>query len=416
MTVVEKAAAIGVPADRIEAREKVTGQARYAYEYEPDGVVYAVPVSSTIARGEIVGIEPPDGVLAVISHQNCLPLQEVDDRGLLLFQSPDVAFRGEVVAAVVCEHLEAARAAAAAVKVEYRTEPHDVILREDHPGLYAPESVNGGYPTDAEHGDVEAALGAAEVTLDATYTTPAEHNNAMEPHASLALWEGDDLTVYDSNQGTAGARDTLSRLFGIDREHVRVISTHVGGGFGSKGTIRPQIVIAAMAARMVGRPVKVAFSRQEMFHLTGYRTPTIQRMRLGAKRDGELTAIAHAAMSQTSNVREFTEQSATPTRVMYAAPNRLTTHRVVALDVPTPSWMRAPGECPGMFALESAMDELADELGIDPIELRIRNEPPEHPESGKPWSSRSLVACLREGAERFGWREPAGRDGRCRAG
>src|SRR5436190_3421966 len=227
----------------------------------------------------------------------------------------------------------------------------------------------------------------------------------MEPHATLALWEDGSLIVYDSNQGAPMARDTVAEVFELPPERVRVISRHVGGGFGSKGTPRPQMILAAMAARMVERPVKVAVTRQQMFAVVGYRTPTIQRLRLGASADGRLTAISHEVVEQTSTVREFAEQTAVCTRVMYAAPNRRTGHRVAQLDVPTPSWMRAPGECPGMFALESAMDELAVAAGLDPVQLRIRNEPDVEPESGKQWSTRGLVACLREGAERFGWAE-----------
>ncbi len=225
----------------------------------------------------------------------------------------------------------------------------------------------------------------------------------MEPHATLAIWADGDLTLYDSIQGTYGARRTIAQVFDLEPERVRVVAQHVGGGFGSKGTPRPQSVLAAIAARMVERPVKVALTRQQMFASVGYRTPTIQRVRLGATTDGRLTAIAHDAFEQTSTVREFAEQTCVATRMMYAAPDRLTRHRLVALDVPTPSWMRAPGECPGMFALESAIDELAVATGIDPIELRIRNEPELDPEKGIPFSSRNLVACLREGAERFGW-------------
>jgi len=197
---------------------------------------------------------------------------------------------------------------------------------------------------------------------------------------------------------------------------VRVISPHVGGGFGSKGTPRPHVVVAALCARLVGRPVKLAVTRQQMFTLTGYRTPTIQRLRLAADRDGRLQAIVHDVIEQTSTVQEFAEQTALPTRMMYASPARRTTHRLAALDVPTPSWMRAPGECPGMYALESAMDELAVASGLDPIELRIRNEPDIDPETGNAFSTRNLVECLRRGAERFGWEgrhEPGGRrDGR----
>jgi xanthine dehydrogenase YagR molybdenum-binding subunit len=198
------------------------------------------------------------------------------------------------------------------------------------------------------------------------------------------------------------ARDAIAKTLGLPSERVRVIAEHVGGGFGSKGTPKPQAIAAALAAQHVGRPVKLAVTRQQMFALTGYRTPTIQRLRLGARTDGTLTAISHEVFEQSSTLREFAEQTAVPTRMMYAAANRRTSHRLARLDVPTPTWMRAPGETPGMYALESAIDELAIALGIDPIELRIRNEPAVEPESGTPWSSRNLVACLREGAERFG--------------
>jgi xanthine dehydrogenase YagR molybdenum-binding subunit len=227
----------------------------------------------------------------------------------------------------------------------------------------------------------------------------------MEPHATTALWEDGSLTLYDSNQGAYAYQQEIARRFGIEPERVRVIATHVGGGFGSKGTPCPHVVAAALAARVVQRPVKIAVTRQQMFTLTGYRTPTIQRIRLAADGEGRLAGIAHDVVEQTSTMEEFAEQTAVVTRMMYAAPARRTTHRLVRLDVPTPSWMRAPGECPGMYALESALDELAIACGLDPIELRVRNEPSVDPESGHPFSSRNLVACLREGAGRFGWAE-----------
>jgi xanthine dehydrogenase YagR molybdenum-binding subunit len=239
----------------------------------------------------------------------------------------------------------------------------------------------------------------------------------MEPHATTAVWEGESLTLYDSDQGAYSYQQAVAARLGLPPADVRVIAKHVGGGFGSKGTPRPHVIVAALAARQVGRPVKLAVTRQQMFTLTGYRTPTIQRLQLGAERDGRLVAIAHDVVEQTSTIQEFAEQTALPTRMMYAADARRTTHRLVRLNVPTPSWMRAPGECPGMYALESALDELAVELGLDPIELRIRNEPELDPETGHPFSTRNLVGCLREGAERFGWndRDPtpaARRDGR----
>ena len=410
-------AGVGAALTRVEAREKVTGRARYAYEQPAEGVLHAAPVQAVVARGRIAAVDPGPalalpGVVAVLWHENAPRLQEVDERELLLFQSDGVAYRGQIVAAVVAESLEAARAAERAVAVRYAAEPHDVELSADHPRLYRPEKVNPGLDPDTERGDVDGALAAAAVAVDATYATPAFHNNPLEPHATLARWDGGDLTVWDASQGASSARRTLAEVFGLELERVRVIAEHVGGGFGAKGAPRPQAVLAAMAARVTGRPVKIALTRQQMFSVTGYRTPTIQRVRLGAGRDGRLTAIAHEVVEQTSTVKEFAEQTAVVTRMMYAAPNRRTRHRLAALDVPTPSWMRAPGECPGMYALESAMDELAVACGLDPIELRVRNEPAEDPERGIPFSSRNLVGCLREGAERFGW---AARDPRPRA-
>jgi xanthine dehydrogenase YagR molybdenum-binding subunit len=238
----------------------------------------------------------------------------------------------------------------------------------------------------------------------------------MEPHSTLAVWEGDGVTLYDSNQGAARVRDAVAELFGLAQERVRVISPHVGGGFGSKGLPHPPTILAVLASRATGRPVKLATTRQQMFAVAGYRTPTIQRVRLGAARDGRLTALVHDAFEQTSTLKEFAEQTTVCSRMMYASANRRTTHRLAALDVPTPSWMRAPGECPGMYALESAMDELAVACGLDPVELRVRNDPETDPESGQPFSSRNLVACLREGAARFGWQQRDPTPGVRRAG
>jgi xanthine dehydrogenase YagR molybdenum-binding subunit len=402
---------------RVEGGEKVSGRARYAAEYPVERVAYAMLLQASIARGSVASVDAAaalavPGVLAVLTHENALRLAPVPDGELAVLQSPAVAYRGQIVGAVVAETAESAREAAALVRVEYRAEPHAVELVPDDPRLYRPERVNPNYETDTSSGDFAAAHAAAEVRVDEVYRTPAFHNNPMEPHATLAVWEDGRLTLYDSNQGSSVVRDTAAQLFGLEPDRVRVIAHHVGGAFGQKGTPRPHLVVAAMAARMTGRPVKLAITRQQMFAFVGYRTPTIQRVRLGAGRDGRLTAIGHDVVEQSSTVREFAEQTAVATRMMYAAPNRRTTHRLARLDVPTPSWMRAPGECPGMYALESAMDELAIACGLDPVELRVRNEPEIDPEEGVPFSSRGLVACLRLGAERFGW---AGRDPSTRA-
>lgn len=305
--------------------------------------------------------------------------------------------------------METARAAADAVRVEYAAEPHDVTLTMDHPGLYAPDVANGGHPGERTRGDADAAYAASGVGVDVVYRVPPLHNHPMEPHASTAFWSGGHLRVHDSNQGSSAVRTALAALFGIPEDHVTVSSEHVGGGFGSKGTPRPHVVLAAMAALHTGRPVKLSLPRRQLPSNVGHRAPTLHRVRLGADADGTLVSISHEVSTHTSRIKEFVEQAAVPARIMYASPHSRTIHRAVALDVPTPSWMRAPGEAPGMYALESAMDELAGAAGIDPVELRVRNEPECEPDSGRPYSSRHLVECLREGARRFGW---AGRDPR----
>ncbi|GAA1519409.1 xanthine dehydrogenase family protein molybdopterin-binding subunit [Streptomyces albidochromogenes] len=405
---------LGTPAVRAEARDKVTGAARYAAEHTPPGCAYAVPVPATVARGRVTAVHDDEvlalpGVHAVLSHENAPRLKEPDDPILAVLQSDRVPHRGWYVALVVADTPEHAAAAAEALRVEYAAEEHDVTLTTTHPDLYTPEEANSGVPAVRERGDFDTAYPAAAVRVDATYTMSAQHNHPMEPHASTALWDDGRLTVYDSSQGSTKVRDALAQVFGLEKRRITVVSEHVGGGFGSKGTPRPQVVLAAMAARHTGRPVKLALPRRQLAAVVGHRAPTVQRVRLGAGPDGVITALAHEVVTQTSTVKEFVEQAAVPARVMYTSPHSRTGHRVVALDVPSPSWMRAPGEASGMYALESAMDELAVAAGIDPVELRLRNEPETEPDSGSPFSSRHLAECLREGARRFGWE---GRDPR----
>jgi xanthine dehydrogenase YagR molybdenum-binding subunit len=416
MTMQSTIHATGAPLNRLDGVQKVTGAATYAYEYPVEGVTYVFPVQSTIARGRISSIDASaaralPGVIAVLSHENAPRIAPLDDQDLAVFQSDAVAYRGQFVAAVVAETLEIARQAAELVVVRYEEQPHDVELRADRTDLYKPEYVPQKaapfYAADSAQGDVEAALAAAPVSLDHTYTTPTEHHNPLEPHTTLAIWSddgnGESVTVYDTCQGVDIRLNDIATAFGLSPERVRVIAPYVGGGFGSRGFTHPYAILAVMAARVAGRPAKLAQTRQQMFGPVGYRSPTIQRVRLGAGGDGQLTAIAHEVVAQTNALYEMTEPAAVATRTMYAAPNRRTTHRLARLDLPANSWMRAPGESPGMFALESAMDELAVACGLDPIELRVRNEPAVDPETGRPFSSRGLVACLREGAQRFGW-------------
>ncbi|WP_405935455.1 xanthine dehydrogenase family protein molybdopterin-binding subunit [Streptomyces sp. NBC_00726] len=406
---------LGAPAVRREGRAKVTGAARYAAERGLPGCLYAWPVPATVPAGRVTAVRTVDalahpGVHSVLTHDNAPRLAEPDDPILAVLQDDRVPHRGWPVALVVADSLASARAGAAALHITYETAPHDVVLTEDHAGLYTPEQANGGYPAVRERGDFDRAFEASPVRVDATYTLEALHNHPMEPHASTAHWSPDGhLTVYDSSQGATKVRDSLAAAFGIGTGRVTAVSEHVGGGFGSKGTPRPQSVLAAMAALHTGHPVELALPRRQLPALAGHRAPTVQRVRLGASADGTLTSVAQEIITHTSRIKEFVEQAAVPARVMYGSPHSRTTHRVAALDVPSPSWMRAPGEAPGMYALESAMDELAAETGVDPVELRLRNDPADEPDSGKPFSSRGLAACLREGAARFGWqdRDPA---------
>ncbi|MEL5954143.1 xanthine dehydrogenase family protein molybdopterin-binding subunit [Streptomyces sp. CLV115] len=400
---------LGTPVGRREGRDKVTGTARYAAEHTPPGCLYGRPVPATIARGRVGAVHADEalalpGVHAVLTHHNAPRLKEPDDPILAVLQNDRVPHRGWPVALVVAETPEGARAGAEALRITYEADGHDVLLTEDHPGLYTPEIVNGGYPAVRERGDTDRAFLTSPVQVDVTYSVGALHNHPMEPHATTARWDDDGhLTVHDSSQGSTTVRDSLATAFGLRPQQITAVSEHVGGGFGSKGTPRPQTVLAAMAARHTGRPVKIALPRRQLAAVAGHRAPTIQHIRLGADLDGILTAIDHESITHTSTIKEFVEQAAVPTRIMYGSAGSRTTHRVVALDVPSPSWMRAPGEAPGMYALESAMDELASALGMDPVELRIRNDPAVEPDSGRAFSSRGLAACLEKGAARFGW-------------
>ena len=408
---------LGTTVRRVEGPLKVTGTARYAAEQAVADPLALAPVQATIARGTVTAIDATAatalaGVVAVISHENAGALADTSDTDLAVLQSPDVRYRGQYVAAVLAESPETARQAAALVVVTYDEQPHTTALDEDSAERYAPENVIGFYPTDVVAGDPDAALDAADVTVRATYRTATQHHNPMEPHATVAHWQDGRLVVFESSQAVWGARDTLCGVFGLDEDAVDVMSPHVGGGFGAKGGQHPNTVLTVLAARAVpGRSVRFAVSRREMFEVVGHRPETIQHVALGADTDGTLQAIVHDAVEHTSRVTEFAEPTAVYSRGMYAAPHRRTTHRLVPLDLGVPTFMRAPGEAPGSFGAESAMDELAVALGMDPIELRVRNEPDVDPWHGLPFSSRNLVACLRRGAERFGWadRDPAPR-------
>ncbi|QBI54292.1 xanthine dehydrogenase family protein molybdopterin-binding subunit [Streptomonospora litoralis] len=411
-TVNHTATAVGAAAPRSDGPEKAAGTARYAYEYEVADAAYIAPVQATVARGRVLEVdtadaEAVDGVLTVLWHGNAPrldtdaeldPLQKPAE--LAVLQSAEVAYRGQLVGAVVAETFEAARRAAALVTVRYEQIPHDTDLSDQRSDLFAPEE-------DHLQGDVDTAE-PADAVVEHTYTTAMQHNNPMEPHSTIAHWDGAALTLYESTQGAPLVSSTVAALLDLEPADVRVVAPYVGGGFGSKGPLHAPTVLAALAAlALPGRSVKLALTRRQMFALVGYRSPTIQRVRLSAAADGRLSGIDMVSTSQSSHIADFVEQAALPAKSMYAAPNRRMGHRAVRLDVAVPTWMRAPGECPGMFGPEVAMDELAWALGLDPIELRLRNEPETDPHTHKPFSSRNLAACLREGARRFDWADRA---------
>jgi xanthine dehydrogenase YagR molybdenum-binding subunit len=401
--------AIGAPLDRLDGPDKVRGAATYAYEHPVDRPAYLYPLQAPIAVGRITDIDPgpalaQPGVLAVLTHHNAPRVASADDAELAILQSGDIAFRNQFVGGVVAQTSEIARHAAGLVAIAYEERPHDVELRPDADDLRVPKEMLPGFPRTTTLGDAETALASAAVRIEATYRTPTYHQNPMEPHSTIAIWSDEGLLLYVGSQGVHRIRAEVAGVLGIEPARVRVISPHVGGGFGSKGAAHPDVILAAMAARLVaGRPVKLALTRRQMFSQVGHRPPTIQQVGLGVDDEGRLLAITHDAIEETSRYKEFAEHSTRATPALYAAPNRRTTQRVAPLDVPVPAIMRAPGEAPGMFAVESAMDELALACGLDPIELRVRNEPTVHPQTGQPFSSRNLIACLREGARLFGW-------------
>lgn len=406
--------AIGTDRTRIEGPEKVRGRAPYAYEHPHQDPLHLHPLTSTIARGRVTGIDTDvatslDGVVGVVSCLDAPPLADTDDGELAILQDDRIGFRGQYLGAVLAETPEIARQAADLVVIRTDPEEHDASFHPDHPGVREPE----GGADDLLTGEFDAALAAAEIVVDQRYSTPIEHNNPMEPHTTVARWKGQGLTLWTSTQGVHPATQTIAPILGIEPEQLRMISPHVGGGFGSKGLPHADMMLAALAARTVpGRTVKYAVTRQHMFALTGYRPATSQQVRIGARADGTITAFGFEAVSLSSHTKEFPEQAAKPARQMYAGEHRRITQRVLPLDVAVPSWMRAPGEAPGMVGLEIAMDELAEACDLDPIELRVRNDPETDPGTGLPFNQRRLIDCLRGGAERFGW---ADRDPRPRS-
>jgi xanthine dehydrogenase YagR molybdenum-binding subunit len=409
-TVVEQGA-VGVARPRIEGRAKVTGAARYTADEPVQDLVHGCLVVSTVSRGRIRDIDDAavlgmPGVLGVLDHRNAPRLNPEaghffgPDGGLQLLQDDVIPFAGRPVALVVAETLEQARAAAEALRVTYDEQPHDTEFTADHPAARPALALFDG-PVDV--GDVDAELAASSVVVDERYRTPEEHCSAMEPHSATAWWDGERLEVLDTNQGPFTIAGILATLFSLPFEQVRVRCEHLGGGFGSKGMCGPQVVLAVMATTRFGRPVRVTLTRNQVFLSTAMRPVIEQRVRLGADADGRMRAIHHEPTFALSPLAEYIEGCTELTKTLYAAPAIRTRPMVVPLDILPPYSMRGPGTTPGSFALESAVDELAERLGVDPLELRLRNEAAVGPVSGLPFSNRNLAECLREGARRFGW-------------
>jgi xanthine dehydrogenase YagR molybdenum-binding subunit len=406
---------IGQPFDRIDGKKKVTGAATYAADTDVANVLHAVIVTSTIGKGTIHAIDDAaakkaPGVVAVLHHGNAPKLPPSDTNGaaqervLQLLQDAEVRYQDQPIAVVVADTIEHAQGGAALVTATYASEAAAARLENQLGDAFAPKKAGPREPAASARGDLAAGLTAADKTFEAVYRTPIENHNPMEPHATVAVWHGkSELTLYDSTQGVFGVRSRMAKVFGLEPNKVRVINAFVGGGFGCKGSAWSHVGLCALAAKAVDRPVKLVVTRQQMFSLVGHRPETIQTIKLGAKADGTLTAISHDVISETSRFDEFSEPSALVTRMLYACPNVTTSHKLVRLDIPTPTFMRAPGESTGTFAIESALDELAVALAIDPLTLRMKNYALQDPDKGKPFSSKSLRECYMQAAAKFGW-------------
>lgn len=419
---------IGDPIDRIEGNAKVTGSARYSADIKRPNLVHGVLVMSTIPHGRIRQIDTGAtmkiaGVVGVMSHENVPKVGGLDknknsevasDRVLHVFADNRVHYNNQPIAVVLAETFEAAVEGAERVRVTYDAEPLKPELpqagrRSDGNATIVNQAVKpermprGDDQVDTQRGDVKAGMAAAAVRIEETYRTPTQIHNALEPHALVSYWEGDKLTMYTASQAVSATQKRVAELFGIPKENVRVICQYIGGGFGSKGTVFSQNMLGPLAARFINRPVKLVLKREDMFGMVGSRSATEQRFGLGAKADGEFTALAHHTVAQTGNFDDFAEPAGVISRMLYAVPNLETTHKFIRANIGLTSPMRAPGEAPGVFTLECAIDEMADRLKMDPLALRLKNYAETDLHKNLPFSSKSLRMCYEQGAARFGW-------------
>jgi xanthine dehydrogenase YagR molybdenum-binding subunit len=403
---------IGKPVTRVDGRDKVTGRARYAAEFNQPDQAYAVIVNATVGLGRIAAIDDAavakmPGVVSVLTHLNAPKLAYQPHKGsidpkagerLHVLQDDAVHFYGQPVALVVADTLDHAERAAAALRITYEARRPLVDIADPNAQAIVPEASR-----DYSRGDAEAAFSKAPVKLTATYDIARENHNPMEPHATVAAWQGDRLTLWSKSQYVVNEQAEIAAVFGIPVENVQVNCPFVGGAFGTSLRTWSHVTLAAMAARVTRRPVKLALTRRQMFFATGHRPRTLQQVSIGCTPDGKLTSLIHDGTGETSRYEQFVEALVSSSSYMVSCPNVTTRYRLAPLDTGTPVYMRGPGEASGVFALESALDELSYALDIDPIELRRRNEPEIDEGENKPFSSRSLLKCYEVGAERFGW-------------
>src|SRR5215475_669972 len=409
---------IGQPISRVDGRAKVTGAAKYAAEYNVPNLAYGCVVSSSIAKGRIINIDASDalrleGVLQVFTHENTPRLGQSDQSYTDQVAPPGSPFRplhdneirysAQPVALVVAENFELARYAATLVRVEYESEPHATDLKEKRDEAYIPKPRMLLPPVPKPRGDAEKAFANAATQFEAEYSAPFEHHNPMEPFATTVVWEGaGKFTVYDKTQGVQNVQEYICNVFGLSKDDVRVVSPFVGGAFGLGLRPQYQVFLAVLAAHELKRPVRVSLTRQQMFTF-GHRPETFQTVSLGAASDGALEALIHTAFAETSRFEDYSEQVVNWSGMLYRCDNARFEHKVAQLDFYTPIDTRAPGATWGLYALECAMDELAYELGVDPLELRLKNYAEEDQSQNKPFSSKELRECYRQGAEKFGW-------------
>ena len=399
---------IGRPQARVDGPLKVSGSATYTSDVNLPDLLIAVPVCSTIASGQLVSLDIADaesmpGVHAVLHRDNIGRFYRLSgnsmetgfvDEARPPFEDDIIRYYGQYIAVVIADTFEAASAASAAIRARYEITPHDVrdeLEADDKPKV------------ESERGDPDRAFGTAPASIDATYVTPTETHNPIELHASIADWDGENYTFYETTQAVSIHLGTLSQMLGVPKEKIRVISRYLGSGFGGKLWMWPHTLLAAAATRQTGRPVKLVVSRKMMFQNVGHRPVTQQRVRLSAERDGTLTSLQHDYVNHTAIADEYQESCGEVTPLIYSTPNLRVTSGLAHRNVGSPTSMRGPGAVPGLYAIESAMNELAQALNLDPVELRLRNEPRVDESTGLPFSSRHLVECLRTGAERFGW-------------